>query len=127
MEMERLAREDEVEGMVLRRMNQEEGLANGAGHQSEPTTPPEYRDSGFPSGLSRPNRYSTSNVLSSAGIAPRKRVGGSSMASAPNERDQAYHTLTGGQRKSLPQSKHTSDVEDGFEEIVDRDHRSAAS
>lgn len=35
-----------------------------AGHQSEPTTPPEYRDPsrGFPSMFSRPNRHSTGLV-----------------------------------------------------------------
>ncbi|RKF62256.1 putative rna-binding protein [Erysiphe neolycopersici] len=36
------------------------------GHQSQPTTPPEFSDSpsGFPSAFSRPNRYSTSSLTS---------------------------------------------------------------
>ncbi|CAK7267437.1 hypothetical protein SEPCBS119000_002549 [Sporothrix epigloea] len=41
-----------------------------AGHQSEPTTPPERHEtsSGFPSILSRPNRYSTSSLTSPPGL-----------------------------------------------------------
>jgi hypothetical protein len=40
------------------------------GHQSEPTTPPEYREtsSGFPTVFSRPNRYSTSSLTSPLGL-----------------------------------------------------------
>ena len=42
---------------------------NVVGHQSEPTTPPEYRESssGFPTMFSRPNRYSTSSISSPIG------------------------------------------------------------
>ena len=45
--------------------------AMATGHQSEPTTPPEYREttsSGFPSMFSRPNRYSTSSLTSPPGL-----------------------------------------------------------
>ena len=38
------------------------------GPVSEPTTPPEYRDTGFPSVFSRPSRFSTSSVTTSPGI-----------------------------------------------------------
>lgn len=38
-----------------------------SGHQSEPTTPPEYREAGFPTSLSRPNRYSTQSLMSPNG------------------------------------------------------------
>lgn len=125
MQLEQLAREHELGEMALRRMDHEGGL-NGAGHQSEPTTPPEYRESGFPSGLSRPNRYSASNALS-GGFFGRNRQDESNLSSPPNDRDQAYHALTGGTMQPLSQSKHTLDVEDGYDEILDLDHRSAAS
>lgn len=53
------------------------------GPVSEPTTPPEYGDTGFPSAFSRPTRFSTSSVTSSPGIfnifAP------SQVASPPNQ------------------------------------------
>jgi hypothetical protein len=43
-------------------------LANISGPVSEPTTPPEYREAGFPTAFSRPPRFSTSSVTSSPGI-----------------------------------------------------------
>ena len=43
-------------------------LANMSGPVSEPTTPPEYREAGFPTSFSRPSRFSTSSVTSSPGI-----------------------------------------------------------
>ncbi|KKK24846.1 RNA-binding protein [Aspergillus ochraceoroseus] len=39
-----------------------------SGPVSEPTTPPEYRENGFPGGFSRPTRFSTSSVTSSPGF-----------------------------------------------------------
>jgi hypothetical protein len=41
-----------------------QGLNLSSGHQSEPTTPPEYRDHVFPSIYSRRNRYSSSSLVS---------------------------------------------------------------
>ncbi|POS82624.1 hypothetical protein EPUL_005148 [Erysiphe pulchra] len=39
------------------------------GHQSQPTTPPEFSESsGFPSAFSRPNRYSTSSLTSPSAL-----------------------------------------------------------
>lgn len=54
-----------------------------SGHQSEPTTPPEYREnpSGFPSVFSRPNRYSLSSLTSPAGMANRSARSGSVLTS----------------------------------------------
>src|ERR1700761_3773754 len=53
------------------------------GHQSEPTTPPEYREtnSGFPSVFSRPNRYSTSSLTSPPGLYNRPVRSGSQLTS----------------------------------------------
>lgn len=55
------------------------------GHQSEPTTPPEYREtsSGFPSIFSRPNRYSTSSLTSPPGLFNRAGRSGSQLSSPP--------------------------------------------
>lgn len=55
------------------------------GHQSEPTTPPEYREtsSGFPSIFSRPNRYSTSSLASPPGLLNRVGRSGSQISSPP--------------------------------------------
>lgn len=65
------------EEQELRMMQEDLGRHNGnsntnGGHQSEPTTPPEYSShretsSGFPTVLSRPNRYSTSSLMSPVG------------------------------------------------------------
>ncbi|TQS39181.1 hypothetical protein Golomagni_00299 [Golovinomyces magnicellulatus] len=58
-------RRDEQE---LAQMQEDLGRSSNAnqGHQSEPTTPPEYNEipSGFPSAFSRPNQYSTSSLAS---------------------------------------------------------------
>lgn len=65
----------------LSHMIEEHGKLSG--HQSEPTTPPEYRESttGFPSMLSRPNRYSLSSLMSPQGMANRTNRSGSVLAS----------------------------------------------
>lgn len=65
----------------LSHMIEEHGKLSG--HQSEPTTPPEYRESttGFPSMLSRPNRYSLSSLMSPQGMASRTSRSGSVLAS----------------------------------------------
>lgn len=65
----------------LSQMMEEHGRL--AGHQSEPTTPPEYRETpaGFPSLFSRPNRYSLSSLTSPPGLANRSARSGSVLAS----------------------------------------------
>src|SRR4051812_40826805 len=59
--------------------------SNTTGHLSEPTTPPEYRNSnsGFPSVFSRPNRYSTSSLTSPHGLYNRPGRSGSQLTSPP--------------------------------------------
>lgn len=56
-----------------------------AGHQSEPTTPPEYHETttGFPTALSRPNanRYSLSSLQTPPGMLGRSGRSGSILAS----------------------------------------------
>ncbi|KAI0406312.1 ARM repeat-containing protein [Xylaria palmicola] len=65
------------------------------GHQSEPTTPPEYRDTntGFPNMFSRPNRYSMSSLVSPPGL-PLTRPGRSGsvlMSPQSNIMPSRYH------------------------------------
>lgn len=101
----------------------------GTGHQSEPTTPPEYRETGFPSALSRPNRFSTSGIISPPATASRSSRAGSQV-SPPSERDRAYQALTGLPAQSVPGSRRESDEEedDTYEdEVLNFDHRKAAS
>lgn len=104
-----------------------------SGHQSEPTTPPEYRPeyrenpSGFPNSLSRPNRYSLSSLQSPPGLANRSARSGSVLASpqsgVPLSRFAFDDQLPSW---SVPGSRRNSD-EDEKEEAVRQDptsHRS---
>lgn len=60
----------------------EEEIGRVVGHMSEPTTPPEYGDAaGFPSAFSRPNRYSTSSLVSPPGFDIRPARSGSQLTS----------------------------------------------
>ncbi|KYK61270.1 Armadillo-like helical [Drechmeria coniospora] len=83
LEMQRLDQQQRKEALELAQMEEEMGRI--AGHQSEPTTPPEYRDnSGFPSMFSRPNRYSTSSLASPPGLLNRPARSGSQLNSPPS-------------------------------------------
>lgn len=49
----------------MQRLEKEVQRLSLTGHpQSEPTTPPEYRDAGFPTAISRPNRLSLVSLTS---------------------------------------------------------------
>jgi len=92
---------------------------------SEPATPPEFRDNGFPSALSRPNRFSASNLILSSppGTSSRSSRAGSQVNSPPTERARAYQALT-----SPVSRRHSDEEEDDYEdEVLDFNHRSAAS
>jgi branched-subunit amino acid aminotransferase/4-amino-4-deoxychorismate lyase len=126
-EMHKLDAQQRQEERELQQM-QEDLVARYGGHQSEPTTPPEYRDTaGFPTIFSRPNRYSTSSLTSPAGLYNRPGRSGSLLTSPlsgtlPSSRfpfdDIPSH--------SVPSSRRNSD-EDEKEEAVRQDptsHRS---
>ncbi|KAK3304344.1 armadillo-type protein [Chaetomium strumarium] len=126
-EMYKLDAQQRQEERELQQM-QEDLAARYGGHQSEPTTPPEYRDTaGFPSIFSRPNRYSTSSLTSPPGLFNRPGRSGSLLTSPlsgtlPSSRfpfdDIPSH--------SVPGSRRNSD-EDEKEEAVRQDptsHRS---
>lgn len=133
-EMIQLAAQEQEREMELVQMADDIrflGNNNMAGHQSEPTTPPEYREStsGFPSIFSRPNRYSTSSLTSAPGLVLLNRPGrsGSQLASPQSAIMQSHFALDDQlPSRSVPSSRRNSD-EDEKEEAVRQDptsHRS---
>ena len=82
-EMQKLAAQQRLEEMELLRMQEEMGRGAMTGHLSEPTTPPEYREtsSGFPTMFSRPNRYSTSSLVSPQTMFNQRGRSGSQLTS----------------------------------------------
>ncbi|ROT42456.1 ARM repeat-containing protein [Sodiomyces alkalinus F11] len=82
LEMQKLEQAQRREELELAKMQDD---LTRQGHQSEPTTPPEYHDSsGFPSMFSRPNRYSMSSLISPPGLFNRPARSGSLLTSPPS-------------------------------------------
>jgi hypothetical protein len=76
------------------------------GKHSQPTTPPEYSNStGFPTSLSRPNRFSMSSINPGT-ITPRGSRSGSQVTSPPSTQGNGYLPS-----KSMPGSRRNSDEE----------------
>ena len=89
------------------------------GKHSQPTTPPEYSDSnGFPTALSRPNRFSMSSITPGM-TTPRGSRSGSQITSPPSSTPGNQGTGNGNgylPSKSMPGSRRNSDEEgDDFE------------
>ena len=130
-EMQLLDLQQRREEQELAQMQEDLGRGNNpnAGHQSEPTTPPEYRESnsGFPTVFSRPNRYSTSSLQSPPGIYNRPGRSGSQLTSPQGGIIQSRLMMDDKlPSKSVPGSRRNSD-EDEKEEAVRQDptsHRS---
>ncbi|KAL2066223.1 hypothetical protein VTL71DRAFT_2294 [Oculimacula yallundae] len=130
-EMQLLDMQQRREEHELAQMQEDLGRGNNpnAGHQSEPTTPPEYRESnsGFPTVFSRPNRYSTSSLQSPPGIYNRPGRSGSQLTSPQGGIMQSRLMMDDKlPSKSVPGSRRNSD-EDEKEEAVRQDptsHRS---
>ena len=107
----------------------QEDLGRFGGHQSEPTTPPEYRDtsSGFPTMFSKPNRYSTSSLTSPPGLFNRPGRSGSQLTSPQSAFLMSRYAFDDQlPSRSVPGSRRNSD-EDEKEEAVRQDptsHRS---
>ncbi|RMJ19529.1 hypothetical protein CDV36_000767 [Fusarium kuroshium] len=128
LEMQKLDQQQRREAIELAQMEEEMGRLGG--HQSEPTTPPEYRDnSGFPSIFSRPSRYSMSSLTSPPGLFNRPGRSGSQLASPQSGVMQARFgfedTTTQMPSRSVPTTRRNSD--DEKEEAVRQDpssHRS---
>ncbi|KAL8807010.1 MAG: hypothetical protein Q9182_000991 [Xanthomendoza sp. 2 TL-2023] len=110
-EMERLSIQTAREKQELDQMTQDLQRVNMApGHQSEPTTPPEYRDQ-FPSVFSRNNRYSMSSIASPPGLNNRSSRSGSQLTSPPSEIAQTLHNHINSDTlpsKSVPGSRRGS-------------------
>jgi hypothetical protein len=130
-EMQLLDLQQRREEQELAQMQEDLGRTNSSltGHQSEPTTPPEYRESssGFPSVFSRPNRYSTSSLTSPPGLYNRPGRSGSQLTSPQSGIMQSRLMMDDKlPSKSVPGSRRNSD-EDEKEEAVRQDptsHRS---
>lgn len=123
--MQRLDQQQRREAQELAQMEEEIGRMGG--HQSEPTTPPEYRDSsGFPSVFSRPNRYSTSSLTSPPGLFNRPARSGSQLASPQSGIMQSHYTYEDQvPSRSVPTTRRNSD--DEKEEAARQDHTSHRS
>ncbi|KAL1871584.1 hypothetical protein VTK73DRAFT_2013 [Phialemonium thermophilum] len=132
-EMHKLDAQQRQEERELALMQEDLGRFGGngllAGHQSEPTTPPEYREtsSGFPTLFSRPNRYSTSSLTSPPGLFNRPARSGSQLTSPPASIGQTRLAFDDQlPSRSVPGTRRNSD-EDEKEEAVRQDptsHRS---
>ncbi|KAK1995959.1 ARM repeat-containing protein [Colletotrichum falcatum] len=125
MEMQKLEQAQRREEMELAKM--QDDLRHG--HQSEPTTPPEYHESsGFPTMFSRPNRYSTSSLTSPPGLFNRPGRSGSQLTSPQSALMQSRFNFDDHMpSRSVPGSRRNSD-EDEKEEAVRQDptsHRSS--
>jgi hypothetical protein len=127
-EIHKLDAQQRMEERELQQM-QEDLAARYGGHQSEPTTPPEYREtsSGFPSIFSRPNRYSTSSLTSPQGIFNRPARSGSLLTSPLSGTLPSRFPFDDAPSRSVPSSRRNSDEDDEKEEAVRQDptsHRS---
>ncbi|KAI1816403.1 ARM repeat-containing protein [Poronia punctata] len=91
------------------------------GHQSEPTTPPEYRDkyhdtnTGFPTMFSRPNRYSMSSLVSPPGLVNRPARSGSQLTSPQSIIPARYNDEQ--PYRSVPTTRRNSDDEEKEEAL----------
>jgi hypothetical protein len=133
LEMQKLDQQQRREAQELAQMEEEIGRIGG--HQSEPTTPPEYRDSsGFPSMFSRPNRYSMSSLASPPGIITRPGRSGSQLASPPSGMMQTRYAFEDQipadvPSRSVPTTRRNSDdeVKDDAVRQDPTSHRSTAA
>jgi hypothetical protein len=99
----------------MQRLENEVQRISLPGHQSEPTTPPEYRDNGFPSAIARPNRLSLASL--SALTSPQKT--NSFVPSHRNTLSASHHGVapfapqpSQTPSDSVPTSRRNSDEED---------------
>jgi hypothetical protein len=135
-EMLKLDQQQMREEFDIAKMQEEMTLGRGGelsipGHQSEPTTPPEYHhnatNSGFPTMFSRPNRYSTSSLVSPPGLFNRPGRSGSQLASPSSTMARSRFPFDEPlPSRSVPSSRRNSD-EDEKEEALRQDptsHRS---
>src|ERR1051326_7870806 len=108
---------------------------NMSGHQSEPTTPPEYRENGYSNNNSnnntiypRTNRFSSASLASPPGLASNRQSRScSQITSPPQATSQSVSHIPS---KSVPGSRRNSDEEEDsydFEDLKTTNHRSSAA
>ena len=100
-------KKEELDGITL----DLERASYNAGHQSEPTTPPEYCEPAFPAVYSRSNRYSSSSITSPPGLNTRSSRSGSQLTSPPSELAQTLQNSINSDMlpsKSVPGSRRGS-------------------
>ena len=112
-QMEALHQQEAQQQFELEQMTQDlQKTSLNQGYQSEPTTPPEYRDQVFPSVFSsRNNRYSSSSLTSPPGLSSRSHRSGSQLTSPPSELVQAQYSQNSTESmpsKSVPGSRRGS-------------------
>ncbi|KAI2632377.1 ARM repeat-containing protein [Hypoxylon sp. NC1633] len=132
-EMHKLDQQQRRDEFDIAQMQEDLGRGNGlgmTGHQSEPTTPPEYRETsaGFPTMFSRPNRYSTPSLglVSPPGLFTRPGRSGSQLTSPQSGTLHSRFFDEPLPSRSVPGSRRNSD-EDEKEEALRQDptsHRS---
>ncbi|KZF20668.1 ARM repeat-containing protein [Xylona heveae TC161] len=103
-----------------------------AGHQSEPTTPPEYPESIFSTVFPRHNRLSSSSITSPPGLTSRSVRSSSQLTSPPPELVSSFPSTILPNKlpsKSVPASRRNSDENElqHESEVFKTDHRSAAA
>lgn len=99
--METLRQQEAQQQYELEQMTQDLQKAGLNGYQSEPTTPPEYREPVYSSAFSaRTNRYSSSSLTSPPGLSNRSHRSGSQLTSPPSELTQSQ--LIQGNAESMP-------------------------
>lgn len=130
LELQQQREEQELQQMEVEIRTSTSSSKTQNGHQSEPTTPPEYREtsSGFPSVFSRPNRYSTSSITSPPGLYNRPGRSGSQLTSPQSGIMPSRHILDEMfSPHSGPISRHGSDDDDDKQEAVRQDPTSYRS
>lgn len=105
--MQKLDQQQLREEYDIAQMQEDLGRGNTltiTGHQSEPTTPPEYRETsfGFPTAFSRPNRYSMSSLVSPPGFFNRSSRPGSQLTSPPSGLSQSQSNARFSYENYLP-------------------------
>lgn len=96
------------------------------GPVSEPTTPPDYSDAGFPTSLSRPNRFSINTITSPPGLNNRFSQSSSQLASSPSGMVNGRNLPQKPPAKSMPGSRRNSEDEEYFPDDL-ATHRSTAT
>lgn len=88
-----------------------QGMNFSPGYQSEPATPPEYRDPGSSSIYANRNRFSSASLTSPPGLSQHLSRSGSQVTSPPTESSHSREYVNGADKlpsKSVPASRRGS-------------------